>query len=111
MKANALPSPCSGGTHTTTTSRRTPHQVEADITEHPNLSGVFATNLSQRAGEHCMRNSFSSCKVKVATFDATAADHALKSNTIHLSISQVHLPLGQDGVEQAFFELRLSCNR
>jgi len=46
-------------------------QVEADITAHPNLSGVFATNvLSAQGAATGIQHAGASGKVKVATFDA-----------------------------------------
>jgi ABC-type sugar transport system substrate-binding protein len=78
-------------------------QVEADIAAHPNLSGVFATNvLSAQGAAAGVQHAGSSGKVKVATFDAEPQQiTALKSNTIQLAIAQSPYLEGQDGVEQA----------
>ena len=78
-------------------------QVEADITAHPNLSGVFATNvLSAQGAATGIQHAGKSGKVKVATFDAEPQQiTALKSNTIQLAIAQSPYLEGQDGVEQA----------
>jgi ribose transport system substrate-binding protein len=78
-------------------------QVEADITAHPNLSGVFATNvLSAQGAATGIQHAGASGKVKVATFDAEPQQiTALKSNTIQLAIAQSPYLEGQDGVEQA----------
>ena len=78
-------------------------QVEADITAHPNLSGVFATNvLSAQGAATGIQHAGASGRVKVATFDAEPQQiTALKSNTIQLAIAQSPYLEGQDGVEQA----------
>jgi ABC-type sugar transport system substrate-binding protein len=78
-------------------------QVEADIAAHPNLSGVFATNvLSAQGAATGVQHAGMSSKVKVATFDAEPQQiAALKSNTIQLAIAQSPYLEGQDGVEQA----------
>ena len=78
-------------------------QVEADIAAHPNLSGVFATNvLSAQGAATGVQHAGASGKVKVATFDAEPQQiTALKSNTIQLAIAQSPYQEGQDGVEQA----------
>jgi ribose transport system substrate-binding protein len=78
-------------------------QVEADITAHPNLSGVFATNvLSAQGAATGVQHAGASGKVKVATFDAEPQQiTALKANQIQLAIAQSPYLEGQDGVEQA----------
>jgi ABC-type sugar transport system substrate-binding protein len=78
-------------------------QVEADIAAHPNLSGVFATNvLSAQGAATGVQHAGASGKVKVATFDAEPQQiTALKSNTIQLAVAQSPYLEGQDGVEQA----------
>ena len=78
-------------------------QVEADIAAHPNLSGVFATNvLSAQGAATGIQHAGASGRVKVATFDAEPQQiTALKSNTIQLAIAQSPYLEGQDGVEQA----------
>ena len=78
-------------------------QVEADITAHPNLSGVFATNvLSAQGAATGIQHAGAAGRVKVATFDAEPQQiTALKSNTIQLAIAQSPYLEGQDGVEQA----------
>ncbi|HEY6494465.1 MAG TPA: ABC transporter substrate-binding protein [Trebonia sp.] len=78
-------------------------QVEGDISAHPNLSGVFATNvLSAQGAATGVQHAGESSKVKVATFDAEPQQiAALKSNTIQLAIAQSPYLEGQDGVEQA----------
>jgi ribose transport system substrate-binding protein len=77
--------------------------VASDITAHPNLSGVFATNvLSAQGAATGVQHSGKSGKVKVATFDADPQQiQALKSNTIQLAIAQSPYLEGEDGVEQA----------
>jgi ribose transport system substrate-binding protein len=77
--------------------------VSSDITAHPNLAGVFATNvLSAQGAATGVQHSGKSGKVKVATFDADPQQmQALKSNTIQLAIAQSPYLEGEDGVEQA----------
>jgi ABC-type sugar transport system substrate-binding protein len=77
--------------------------VSSDITAHPNLSGVFATNvLSAQGAATGVQHSGKAGKVKVATFDADPQQmQALKSNTIQLAIAQSPFLEGEDGVEQA----------
>jgi ribose transport system substrate-binding protein len=78
-------------------------QVAADITAHPNLSGVFATNVLSAEGaatgvQHAGRGG----KVKVATFDADPQQiQALQQNVIQLAVAQSPYLEGQDGVLQA----------
>jgi ribose transport system substrate-binding protein len=78
-------------------------QVEGDISAHPNLSGVFATNvLSAEGAATGVQHAGRSGKVKVATFDADPDQmQALKSNTIQLAVAQSPYLEGQDGVQQA----------
>ncbi|HEX8008040.1 MAG TPA: ABC transporter substrate-binding protein [Trebonia sp.] len=78
-------------------------QVEGDITAHPNLSGVFATNvLSAQGAATGVQHAGRSGKVKVATFDADPQQmQALHSNVIQLAIAQSPYLEGQDGVQQA----------
>jgi ABC-type sugar transport system substrate-binding protein len=78
-------------------------QVAADITAHPDLSGVFATNvLSAQGAATGVNHAHRSGKVKVATFDADPQQmQALKSNTIQLAIAQSPYLEGQYGVDQA----------
>jgi ribose transport system substrate-binding protein len=78
-------------------------QVAGDITAHPNLSGVFATNvLSAEGAATGVQHAGRSGKVKVATFDADPQQmQALKQNVIQLAVAQSPYLEGQDGVEQA----------
>jgi ribose transport system substrate-binding protein len=78
-------------------------QVAADITAHPDLNGVFATNvLSAQGAATGVQHAGKSGKVKVATFDADPQQmQALKSDTIQLAIAQDPYLEGQDGVDQA----------
>ena len=78
-------------------------QVEGDITAHPDLSGVFATNvLSAQGAATGVDHAGKSGLVKVATFDADPQQiQALQSNTIQLAIAQDPYLEGQDGVIQA----------
>jgi ribose transport system substrate-binding protein len=78
-------------------------QVASDIAAHPNLSGVFATNvLSAQGAATGVQHAGKSGKVKVATFDADPQQmQALQSNVIQLAIAQSPYLEGQDGVQQA----------
>jgi ABC-type sugar transport system substrate-binding protein len=78
-------------------------QVEGDITAHPNLSGVFATNvLSAQGAATGVDHAHKSGSVKLATFDADPQQMAaLKANTIQLAIAQDPYLEGEDGVMQA----------
>jgi ABC-type sugar transport system substrate-binding protein len=78
-------------------------QVSSDISAHPDLSGVFATNvLSAQGAATGVQHAGKSGQVKVATFDADPQQmQALKSNTIQLAIAQSPYLEGQDGVQQA----------
>jgi ABC-type sugar transport system substrate-binding protein len=78
-------------------------QIEGDIAAHPNLSGVFATNvLSAQGVETGVQHAGASGRVKVATFDAEPQQiAALRAGTIQLAVAQSPYLEGQDGVEQA----------
>jgi ribose transport system substrate-binding protein len=78
-------------------------QVEGDISAHPNLAGVFATNvLSAQGAATGVQHAGASGKVKVATFDAEPQQiTALKANQIQLAVAQSPYLEGQDGVLQA----------
>jgi ribose transport system substrate-binding protein len=78
-------------------------QVAGDITAHPNLSGVFATNvLSAQGAATGVQHAGRAGKVKVATFDADPQQmQALQQNVIQLAVAQSPYLEGQDGVEQA----------
>jgi ribose transport system substrate-binding protein len=78
-------------------------QVAGDIVAHPNLSGVFATNvLSAQGAATGVQHAGKSGTVKVATFDADPQQmQALQSNVIQLAVAQSPYLEGQDGVEQA----------
>jgi ABC-type sugar transport system substrate-binding protein len=78
-------------------------QVASDIAAHPNLSGVFATNvLSAQGAATGVQHAGKTGKVKVATFDAEPQQITfLKSNTIQLAVAQDPYQEGIDGVQQA----------
>jgi ribose transport system substrate-binding protein len=78
-------------------------QVASDIAAHPDLNGVFATNvLSAQGAGTGVQHAGKSGKVKVATFDAEPQQmQMLKSNTIQLAVAQDPYTEGQDGVQQA----------
>lgn len=79
------------------------NEVIGDVAAHPNLSGIFATNvLSAQGAASGIQHAHMSGKVKVATFDADPQQmQALQSNTIQLAIAQDPYLEGQDGVIQA----------
>jgi len=78
-------------------------QVASDISAHPNLSGVFATNvLSAQGAATGVQHAGKTGKVKVATFDAEPQQITfLKNNTIQLAVAQDPYLEGQDAVQQA----------
>jgi ABC-type sugar transport system substrate-binding protein len=78
-------------------------QVASDIAAHPDLNGVFATNvLSAQGAGTGVQHAGKSGKVKVATFDAEPQQmQMLQSNTIQLAVAQDPYLEGQDGVQQA----------
>jgi ribose transport system substrate-binding protein len=78
-------------------------QVASDIAAHPDLSGVFATNvLSAQGAATGVQHAGKTGKVKVATFDAEPQQITfLKSNTIQLAVAQDPYAEGVDGVQQA----------
>jgi ribose transport system substrate-binding protein len=78
-------------------------QVSSDISAHPSLSGVFATNvLSAQGAATGVQHAGKTGKVKVATFDAEPQQiQFLKNNTIQLAVAQDPYAEGQDAVQQA----------
>jgi ribose transport system substrate-binding protein len=78
-------------------------QVAGDISAHPNLSGVFATNvLSAEGAATGVQHAGKTGKVKVATFDADPQQMTdLQKGVIQLAVAQSPYLEGQDGVEQA----------
>ena len=78
-------------------------QVASDIAAHPDLNGVFATNvLSAQGAATGVQHAGKTGKVKVATFDAEPQQITfLKSNTIQLAVAQDPYAEGQDAVQQA----------
>jgi ribose transport system substrate-binding protein len=78
-------------------------QVASDIAAHPDLSGVFATNvLSAQGAATGVQHAGKTGKVKVATFDAEPQQITfLKSGTIQLAVAQDPYQEGIDGVQQA----------
>jgi ABC-type sugar transport system substrate-binding protein len=77
-------------------------QVASDIAAHPNLAGVFATNvLSAQGAATGVQHAGKTGKVKVATFDAEPQQITfLKSNTIQLAVAQDPYAEGVDAVQQ-----------
>jgi ABC-type sugar transport system substrate-binding protein len=78
-------------------------EAASDISAHPNLSGVFATNVLTAEGAATgVQHAGRAGKVKVATFDADPEQmQALQSNAIQLAIAQSPYLEGEDGVLQA----------
>jgi ABC-type sugar transport system substrate-binding protein len=78
-------------------------EVTSDISAHPNLSGVFATNvLSAQGAATGVQHAGKSGDVKVATFDADPQQMtALHQDVIQLAIAQSPYLEGEDGVQQA----------
>jgi ribose transport system substrate-binding protein len=78
-------------------------QVAGDISAHPNLSGVFATNvLSAEGAATGVQHAGKTGKVKVATFDADPQQMTdLQKGVIQLAVAQSPYLEGQDGVQQA----------
>jgi ABC-type sugar transport system substrate-binding protein len=78
-------------------------QVSSDISAHPDLAGVFATNvLSAQGAATGVQHAGKTGKVKVATFDAEPQQITfLKANTIQLAVAQDPYLEGQDAVQQA----------
>jgi ABC-type sugar transport system substrate-binding protein len=78
-------------------------EAASDISAHPNLAGVFATNVLTAEGAATgVQHAGRAGKVKVATFDADPEQmQALQSNAIQLAIAQSPYLEGEDGVQQA----------
>src|SRR6266498_349326 len=77
--------------------------VQADISAHPDLSGVFAANVVTAQGAATgVKSAGKSGKVKVATFDADPQQmQMLSSGTIQLAFAQAPALEGKDAVDQA----------
>lgn len=77
--------------------------IEADVTSHPTLSGVFTANTVTAQGVAAgLQHASKAGKVKMVTFDAEPAEvQMLKSNVAQLIIAQEPAIEGQDGVIQA----------
>jgi ribose transport system substrate-binding protein len=76
--------------------------AEGDVTGHPSLNGVFASNVITAEGAASgIRHAGRSGKVKVATFDADTAQVAdLKNGSLQLAIAQEPALEGADAVQQ-----------
>jgi ribose transport system substrate-binding protein len=77
--------------------------IEADITSHPTMNGVFTANTVTAQGVAAgLQHASKTGKVKMVTFDAEPAEvQMLKSNVAQLIIAQEPAIEGQDGVIQA----------
>lgn len=77
--------------------------VTATLAAHPDLAGIFATNLSSAEGAATgLRNAGKLGQVKVVGFDASPQQvQDLQSGTIAALIAQDPATIGVDGVDQA----------
>jgi ribose transport system substrate-binding protein len=77
--------------------------IEADVTSHPTLSGVFTANTVTAQGVAAgLQHASKTGKVKMVTFDAEPAEvQMLKTGVAQLVIAQEPALEGQDGVIQA----------
>ncbi|MFJ4654732.1 ABC transporter substrate-binding protein [Nocardia sp. NPDC088792] len=77
--------------------------VTATLAAHPDLAGIFATNLSSAEGAATgLRNAGKLGQVKVVGFDASPTQiQDLKQGTVQALIAQNPAAIGKDGVDQA----------
>ncbi|MET8428620.1 ABC transporter substrate-binding protein [Nocardia sp. NPDC004860] len=77
--------------------------VTATLAAHPDLAGVFATNLSSAEGAATgLRNAGKLGQVKVVGFDASPKQvQDLKDGTVQALIAQNPADIGKQGVDQA----------
>ncbi|MFI6871621.1 ABC transporter substrate-binding protein [Nocardia sp. NPDC050406] len=77
--------------------------VTATLAAHPDLAGIFATNLSSAEGAATgLRNAGKLGQVKVVGFDASPKQvEDLKSGTVQALIAQNPADIGRQGVAQA----------
>lgn len=77
--------------------------IEADITSHPTMNGVFTANTVTAQGVATgLQHASKTGKVKMVTFDAEPAEvQMLKSNVAQVIIAQEPALEGKDGVIQA----------
>ncbi|WP_216896981.1 ABC transporter substrate-binding protein [Nocardia alni] len=77
--------------------------VTATLAAHPDLAGIFATNLSSAEGAATgLRNANKLGQVKIVGFDASPQQvQDLKAGTIQALIAQDPGTIGVDGVDQA----------
>ncbi|MBF6329858.1 ABC transporter substrate-binding protein [Nocardia transvalensis] len=77
--------------------------VTATLAAHPDLAGIFATNLSSAEGAGTgLRNAGKLGQVKVVGFDASPKQvEDLKAGTVQALIAQNPAQIGADGVTQA----------
>ena len=77
-------------------------QVSGDITAHPNLSGVFATNvLSAQGAATGVQHAGRAARLRSRRRRRPQQMQALHDNVIQLAVAQSPYLEGQDGVEQA----------
>ncbi|MFI5782342.1 ABC transporter substrate-binding protein [Nocardia sp. NPDC051570] len=77
--------------------------VTATLAAHPDLAGIFATNLSSAEGAATgLRNANKLGQVKLVGFDASPKQvEDLKAGTVQALIAQDPATIGVDGVDQA----------
>ncbi len=77
--------------------------VTATLAAHPDLAGIFATNLSSAEGAATgLRNADKLGQVKLVGFDASPKQvEDLKAGTVQALIAQDPATIGVDGVDQA----------
>ena len=82
--------------------------VGADISGHPNLTGVFAANLGTAEGAAtALRNAHKTGTIKAAAFDAEPPEvQALQSGVFQVLVAQEPAYEGMIGVEQAMNSLQ-----
>ena len=82
--------------------------VGADISGHPNLTGVFAANLGTAEGAAtALRNAHKVGSIKAAAFDAEPPEvQALQSGVFQVLVAQEPAYEGMIGVEQAMNSLQ-----
>jgi ribose transport system substrate-binding protein len=82
--------------------------VNAELSKHPDLAGIFATNLfSAEGAATALRQAGKLGKVKIVGFDAGPKQvQDLKSGLVQALIAQRPAEIGKDGVDQALNALQ-----
>jgi ribose transport system substrate-binding protein len=80
--------------------------VQSTLRSHPDLAGVFATNLLSAEGAATGLQAARNTRVKIVGFDAGPKQvHDLKRGIVHALVAQKPFLIGQLGVEQALSAL------